>query len=453
MIVIGLGSNVGDRLGYLRYALAQLKRHNKIVIHAVSPVYASDALLPENAPLTWNLPFLNAAVLCESTFTPHQLLATLQQIEDQMGRQKQGRWSPRVIDCDILYWQDVTLNSETLTLPHPALYERPFALWPLMDVFSTWDYPHALLCEWGSRFDKQVPFRTHQIPQRIDSSRLMGVVNLTSDSFSDGGLFYDTQAAVQQAQALFEAGAEVIDLGAESTRPGNQSVSPQAEWRRLEPVLMALKIYWKGQPWRPQLSIDTRHSETAAMAIDAGVDWINDVTGFSDPTMKDVVRLADVKLVSMHSLSIPPSQQAVLPIDQDPVQQVLQWGYQQLAQFQTVGIDRSRIILDPGVGFGKTPYQNMALMQHASAFKAWGVPVLIGHSRKSYHELMSGVSATERDLESTMGTIELFKQGVDYIRVHDVGFNWRAIQAACHYQSQLIPEMIRKPITAQADML
>lgn len=448
MIVIGLGTNVGDRLSHLRQALFHLNAHSRIDVCAVSPVYASDALLPEGAPPTWNIPFLNAAVLCKSTLSPHQLLAVLGQIEADMGRERQGRWSPRVIDCDILYWQGVSIQSETLTLPHPALCDRPFALWPLMDVFSEWDYPHAVLCEWGSRFDKQAPFRTHQIPVRIDGSRLMGVVNLTPDSFSDGGLFYDTQAAVQQAQALFESGAEVIDLGAESTRPGSQPVAPIDEWHRIEPVLMALNVYWKGQHWRPQVSIDTRHSETAAMAVDAGVDWINDVTGFSDPAMLDAVKASTVKLVSMHSLSIPPSQQNVLPIDQDPLQQVLQWGYQQLAHFQHAGIESSRIILDPGVGFGKTPYQNMALMRRASELKVWGVPLLVGHSRKSYHQLMSGVTAKARDLETALGTIELFNQQIDYIRVHDVSFNWRAIQAARYYQSQRAPEMNRTPTTS-----
>lgn len=441
MIVIGLGSNVGDRLDHLRQAIAQFNQHDRVSVRAISPVYASDAQLPDKAPPTWNLPFLNAAILCESSLTPHQLLAVCQQVESQLGRIKQGRWSPRLIDCDILYWAGVSLVSDTLTVPHPALMSRPFMLWPLMDIFTAWDYPHALLCEWGSRFSKEAPCRTYQIPQRIDGSRLMGVVNMTPDSFSDGGLFCDTQRAVEHAQALFESGAEVIDLGAESTRPGSQAVSPVEEWRRIEPVLMALNIFWKGQVWRPKLSVDTRHADTAAKAIDAGVDWINDVTGFSDPAMIEAVKTSDVKLVSMHSLSIPPSQQQVLPIQQDSVQQVLQWGFQQLAHFQQVGIDPARVILDPGVGFGKTPYQNLALMQRANELRQWQVPILIGHSRKSFHQLASGVSAAERDLETALGTIELFKQGIDYVRVHDVTFNWRAIQMAQCYRSQQVPEM------------
>jgi dihydropteroate synthase len=143
--------------------------------------------------------------------------------------------------------------------------------------------------------------------------------------------------------------------------------------------------------------------------------------------MLSVVKDAPVKLVSMHSLSIPPTGQIVIPLNCDPVEYILAWGRSQLELFNKYGIKRERIILDPGIGFGKTPEQSLTLIKRASELKVLGVPIFIGHSRKSFHQVISAVPAMERDLETAVSSVSLFNQGVDYIRVHDVAYSLRAI--------------------------
>ncbi|PHQ80203.1 MAG: hypothetical protein COB66_05310 [Coxiella sp. (in: Bacteria)] len=428
MIIIGLGSNVGDRLNHLRRALAFLKEHPKIDVCHVSPVYESDAQLLDNAPPSWNTTFFNAAVSCKTDLSPFSLLHELQQMEQHMGRTKWGHWSPRNIDLDILLWGDISIDTEALTIPHKQLVDRPFVLWPVMDLFSNWPYPKERLEQWGSRFSGEAPFRTRQVPYRIDGSIFMGALNITPDSFSDGGQFYDADKAVARAKQLFASGAEVIDLGAESTRPDdNTHVTPEVEWARLEGVIKALMLHWKGNEFRPKLCVDTRHHQTAEKAIAAGVDWINDVTGFRDRNLLKAVQGADVTVVSMHSLSIPPTQQAVIPLDKDPIEYLLRWGERQLALFAKHNISKGRVILDPGVGFGKTPEQCLSIIKRAAELKRLGVPILVGHARKSFHKVVTSVPAGERELETALAAAHLFAQGVDYIRVHEVAYSLRAV--------------------------
>ena len=137
-IILGLGSNIGHRIAHLREALCQLEKISELQIEHYSPVYESDALLPDAAPAGWDQPYLNMAVRCVSSLSPAALLAQLKAIEQAMGRSYYARWSPRIIDIDILAWGTLRLDSAALTIPHPELEKRPFALWPLLDVMPEW---------------------------------------------------------------------------------------------------------------------------------------------------------------------------------------------------------------------------------------------------------------------------------------------------------------------------
>jgi len=170
MIIIGLGSNIGDRLQHLRQALLAIKKLPGVSVKQVSPVYLSDAQLPDNAPADWNQHFLNCALRCESTTSPQELLKLLQKIEIDLGRNAaRETWSPRVIDIDILAWNENVISSPELTIPHPHLLTRPFALWPLADIAPSWHHPvssqtaEQLIEDWGSRFSNDAPFHTRQI--------------------------------------------------------------------------------------------------------------------------------------------------------------------------------------------------------------------------------------------------------------------------------------------------
>jgi 2-amino-4-hydroxy-6-hydroxymethyldihydropteridine diphosphokinase/dihydropteroate synthase len=441
MLVLGLGCNLGDRLENLRKTLHAIKQLPVLKILQVSPLYVSDALLPENAPQDWNKPFINLAISCETSLQPLELLKQLKNIEIQIGRKPQARrWGTREIDIDILVWDDLILENEILNIPHIGLQDRPFALWPLADVAPLWVFPSSgknqgktaaqIVEAWGSRFSGEAPFHTKQINQRIDTPQLVGILNVTPDSFSDGGLFLQPEHAVKQMLHLLESGAEVIDIGAESTAPTAKRLTAEMEWQRLEPVLLAIKAQQNHCFISPKISVDTRHSEVAAKALDLGADWINDVSGLDDPAMREIISHSSADCVVMHHINIPENREHVLPRAQDPVKLVYEWAEKRLQELENQGIARQRIIFDPGIGFGKMAEQSLVILKNLSAFQALGTRILIGHSRKTFLALLCGLPFAERDIETMGMVLALAKQNIDYFRVHNVEMCARAIKAA-----------------------
>ncbi|MEQ1879051.1 MAG: dihydropteroate synthase, partial [Bdellovibrionia bacterium] len=302
----------------------------------------------------------------------------------------------------------------------------PFALLPLADVWPDWKTP------WGRtareeaahwRWSSNPPFETKRTGYSL--TELMGIVNITPDSFSDdGALKHDSIAPVSEIIAAhLNAGCTILDFGAESTRPGGVALTPQEEWARLEPVLKNL------QPAPFKFSLDSRHSETVERALEFGLDWINDVTGFASLTMRDAAVRSGKTVVAMHSLTVPVRRDTVLSDDADPLELILRWGFEKIEELEKAGVARERIILDPGIGFGKTPRQNLYLLQNASRFHEWGVGVLVGHSRKSFMAELTGRPPLERDFETAMFSAKLAEAGIEYLRVHDSELNARAISA------------------------
>lgn len=443
MIILGLGSNIGDRLANLRLALEEIKKISGTTVQRVSPTYVSDALLPENAPPEWDIPHLNLALLCESTLEPLELRSHIKNIERHIAKgEKSARWSPRIIDIDILAWDNACIKNDLLTVPHLNLLERPFALWPLADVAPFWTFPlegpefgktsAEIVEKWGSRFDGNAPLHARQIYQRIDTPRLVGVVNVTPDSFSDGGKWLDSTKAVEHALHLIASGAEILDIGAESTAPKSQLISADTEWQRLQPVLAAVKTAQHQFMIKPKISIDTRHSKTAENALTHfDIDWINDVTGLKDPAMQHIIADSKVDCVVMHHLSLPVSREHVLPRNQDAVKLVYEWGEKHLDQLEKVGIERKKIIFDPGIGFSKVPEHSLELIKHADVFKKLNTRVLIGHSRKTFLSLFTPQPFAERDIETLTMSLALTKQHVDYLRVHNIEMTARALRVMC----------------------
>lgn len=441
MIILGLGSNLGDRLAHLRTALEMIKKIPGLSVQQVSPLYLSDALLPDKAPADWDLPYINLALRCTCSQKPLELLQELKRIEGQLGRsQKTASWGPRTLDIDILAWDDLSLESKVLTLPHPHLLERPFALWPLADIAASWKFPlpgsyqdqtaAELVEKWGSRFSGLGPLRVKQIYQRIDTPRLVGVLNVTPDSFSDGGTFLDVEKALVHALNLVNAGAEVIDIGAESTAPNSNRLDQDTEWQRLLPILQALKDAQTDFLIAPKISVDTRHAETARKALNFGLDWINDVTGLEDPIMRQIMAETDKDCVVMHHTSIPASRNHIVPRNQDIVKLIYEWGMRHLDRLEQAGIARDRIIFDPGIGFGKAPEHSLELIRNVNAFEGLGTRVLIGHSRKSFLSLFTPYPSSERDIETLAISLYLAKQRVDYLRVHQVEMCARGLRVS-----------------------
>lgn len=435
MLILGLGSNLGDSLNNLRRTVQLLRQLNVITVVQISPVYSSSALLPPDAPLLWNKPYLNLALACQSHLPPIEVLAVIKQIEKQLGREGGPRWAPRLIDIDILAWGDRVEQQASLQIPHPELEHRPFALWPLLDLLPEWKHPRRELSDlihaWGSRFSGQAPFNTKQLPHRLLGTRLVGILNITPDSFSDAGQFLTVAKALLQAEKLVFEGAEILDIGAESTRPGAKPVLPADEWDRLAPVLSALKGAVKCWPVKPTLSIDTRHYQVAEKALNLGVDWVNDASGFSDSKMRGLVAKSSVKCVVMHNLGVPADKRKVLAEHPNICEQILEWAEQRFYTLILAGVDPAQLIFDVGIGFGKTAQQSAFLLKNIKVFRRLGCPLFVGHSRKSFLNLVTDKPYLERDFETAVLSCQLASQEVDYLRVHNVGLSIRAMN--CSY--------------------
>lgn len=253
--------------------------------------------------------------------------------------------------------------------------------------------------------------------QRLPLTRrplLMGIVNVTPDSFSDGGRFFDPARAVEHALQLVAAGADILDIGGESTRPYATPVSAAEEIRRVVPVITALQ----SQTAVP-LSIDTSKPEVAQRALAAGAAIINDVAGLRDPEMLRVAAASTAGICAMHMQGDPQTMQDAPRYD-DVVQDILAYLRQRRDELTAAGIDPQRIALDPGVGFGKTHQHNLDLLAACWRFHELGAPLLLGPSRKGFIAKVLG----DKQLDRTPGTIgtslSLAMQGVQVLRVHDV---------------------------------
>jgi 2-amino-4-hydroxy-6-hydroxymethyldihydropteridine diphosphokinase/dihydropteroate synthase len=408
-IYLGLGSNLGDRRDNLRRGLESLARSGVDVVR-VSPVVESPALLPTDARPEWNLPFLNIAAECRTDTTPESLRNEIKRIERELGRDDADRWSPRPIDIDILVWGDQQVRTPTLTIPHRDSHTRSFVLTPLIALqprLRLPGKPGKSVLQWSEANDEHIPL-------------WMGIVNITPDSFSDGGQFADWASLEPEIAAMLAAGVHIVDVGAESTRPGATPIDASQEWQRLEPLLVPLLERLAGDPLRPRVSLDTYHPETARRAIGLGVDIINDVTGLRDPDMLDLAADNDVDWIAMHSLSVPVVKDETLPLDRDPQVTIETWLEQRLDDWDRAGIDLNRIIVDPGIGFGKDSLQSLDLLRSASRLRRYDVRVLVGHSRKSFLTNLTGADVAAKDFATAGMSLALCAQHIDILRVHNV---------------------------------
>lgn len=249
-------------------------------------------------------------------------------------------------------------------------------------------------------------------------TQLVGILNLTPDSFSDGGRFDAGVEAVQAAAEAMAAQAHVIDVGAESTRPGAVPLDAAEEWARLAPFFRHVLpgLHERGVI----VSVDTRHAETARRALDHGAGWINDVGGFADDAMIAAVREAECRLVVMHSLTVPTDPRVTLPEGADAAQTLIAFARERAGRLADAGIARGRLIFDPGIGFGKTAAQSWDILRRVRELRAAGMPLLVGHSRKSFLARFTDVPPAERGDATLCVSAFLMQAGVEYLRVHDV---------------------------------
>lgn len=261
---------------------------------------------------------------------------------------------------------------------------------------------------------------------------VMGILNVTPDSFSDGGSTQTANAALQRARAMAEAGADMIDVGGESTRPGAAAVPSEAEIARVEPAIRAIS-----HDLPVPISIDTRKSSVAEAVVDAGAALVNDVSGFTyDPMLAHFCQTRGLPVCVMHALGDPETMQDN-PQYEDVLLDVYDFLAGQVAALEETGIPRASIVVDPGIGFGKTMAHNLTLLHNVSLFHGLGCAVLVGASRKGFIGTLSGANpASERMAGSVAAALAAAAQGVQIVRVHDVAETaqalkvWRAIEQA-----------------------
>ncbi len=251
---------------------------------------------------------------------------------------------------------------------------------------------------------------------------IMGVLNITPDSFSDGGKYLDPGDALSRALQIAQEGADILDIGAESSRPGAVEIPVEKEWSRLEPVLKNLK----GKLSIP-ISIDTRRGEVARRALDCGAAMINDVSGGADSGLLQIVSQSDCAYVLMHRRGNPGTMME-LATYRDVVNEVKTELQKSLERALEFGIQRERICIDPGFGFSKLPVHNWEMLQRLEEFKSFGCPILVGMSRKRMLKEFAGEAPERLKAASVTAAVLAAERGASILRVHDVAATKAALQ-------------------------
>jgi len=282
----------------------------------------------------------------------------------------------------------------------------------------------------------QIKNKAYQLGTR---TWLMGVVNITPDSFSDGGLYFDKEKAVQRGLELAAAGADIIDIGGESSRPGSKPISKEEEMRRVLPVIASLRKKIKAL-----ISIDTTKAEVAEAALAEGADILNDISaGRFDSKMIPLAAERKVPLILMHMKGTPQTMQ-INPYYQNLYQEVKEFLRERIKTAESYGIPREKIIIDPGLGFGKRFEDNLGLINNLSFLEELGCPLLVGISRKSFIGQILNLPPSER-LEGTIAaSILSLVNGAHILRVHDVGPVRRAVIVA----EAILNQKIQPPFTS-----
>ncbi|KAI8984263.1 Dihydropteroate synthase-like protein [Mycotypha africana] len=441
---IAFGSNIGDRVNNIKKALSMLEADCSSIILDTSYLYETPPMYYTEQPA-----FLNGACKIATCLTPQELLTKLKEVENNLGRQANFRNGPRPIDLDILFYDDLVLeDDDRLIVPHKSLQEREFVLWPLCDIARDMEHPRLFkTCgqllsqllkvnaeseEGPLKIDKVMPIQEGRLWRWNEKTYVMGILNTTPDSFSDGGKHYDISAAIASAWRMKEEGADIIDVGGMSTRPGADDTFPEEEEiKRVVPVITELRAAGFDLP----ISVDTFRAAVAAAAIKAGANLINDISGGSrDPNMLKVMAECNVPVCLMHmrgdAQTMMSKQNTTYENDDvvDDVSHVLNTLVQRAI---AAGVHRYNIIIDPGIGFAKTGQQDFDIIRHLKDISQkqdsllFGLPCLMGISRKKFIGNITGVKEAEKRTFGTAGAVAAcVAGGANIVRVHDVRQMW-----------------------------
>ena len=263
----------------------------------------------------------------------------------------------------------------------------------------------------------------------------MGILNLTPDSFSDGGKYFDEKNALSHLAEMLSSGVDIVDIGAESTRPNAQILNAQEEIIRLENILpkliLAIKNFNKIHHKNIQASIDSYHLETIIFAHKIGVEIINDISGLIDEKIIKYIAQNNLTAIVMHNLAIHSNPELIVNRDLNVVEEIINWAQQKINFLTSQKIQKSQLIFDPGIGFSKNSAQSIRILKNINAFRVLNLPIYVGHSKKSFLDSIN--IASQPNLDRTAKTLilsqYLAQKNVEYLRVHDVKENIGAIDS------------------------
>jgi dihydropteroate synthase len=263
--------------------------------------------------------------------------------------------------------------------------------------------------------------------------KIVGILNLTPDSFSDGGKYFDEEKALFHLEEMLLSGVDIVDIGAESTRPNAQILNAQEEISRLENILpkliFAIKNFNKIHHKNIQASIDSYHFETIVFAHKIGVEIINDISGLIDEKIIDYIAQNNLTAILMHNLAIHSNPELIVNRDLNVVDEIISWAHQKINYLTARKIQKSQLIFDPGIGFAKNSTQSIRILKNINAFRVLNLPIYVGHSKKSFLDAINIPS--QPNLDRTAKTLilsqYLAQKNVEYLRVHDVKENIGAI--------------------------
>lgn len=419
MIIIALGANLPSREGSHRETLRRALPY--IEAEGLHIVRRSSLWLTEPVPRSIHPWYANQVIAITTRLSPDAVLAALMRVEAHFERERSIRDAPRTLDLDLITYDEFVLDTAHLTLPHPRMHQRAFVLAPLSEIAPGFIHPVS---------GETVEFLLAQsdrtgICRLRDVPAIMGVVNVTPDSFSDVRPLVETDLAIAHALQLIEEGADILDIGGESTRPGAAPVSPIIEQTRIMPVIEAIAAIAakRGR----LLSVDTRHTSSMALAIRAGATMINDVSALGDDGSARLLAETGLPIIMMHMQGVPLSMQNN-PLYADVVDEVAQFLDAACHRAISAGVRPDNIWVDPGIGFGKTLSHNIALLNATARFAVGGRKTLIGASRKGFiARIDRDGAASDRIGGSLAAALSAASRGANAIRVHDVAQTRQAL--------------------------
>ncbi|KAJ4989927.1 folic acid synthesis protein [Stagonosporopsis vannaccii] len=435
---VALGSNMEDRVAMIEQACKEMEAGGKIKVLRTSSLWETKAMYVVDQDM-----FVNGACEIETSLSPIELLDELQAVENKMGRVKVIDKGPRNIDLDILLYEDVTMKSERLQLPHALMLEREFVLRPLCELIPEASLPqhdtqpkgalkehltrlptsNELLSPLTPLAPKQPNITSYQSKRK---TRIMSILNVTPDSFSDGGKNFNNDEATLANTIIshIAAGATILDIGGQSTRPGAIQVSAKEELDRILPAVSLIKRLPQAKDIA--ISIDTYRADVAEQSVKAGAHIINDVSaGLMDNNMLSIMGKLGCTVCLMHMRGTPETMSTLTSYPDGVIEGVGHELLERVRAAEAAGVRRWRIILDPGIGFAKTQEQNLELLRRLDELIRYpgleGFPWLVGTSRKAFIGKITGVQeARERTWGTAAAIAAAVQGGSDIVRVHDV---------------------------------